>query len=287
MATEHPYSATLRAIADGETDFEVKYGDEWELYSVSQVLALIGGKYLAPPPEQIRVKPKTRTINGIVVPEPYFGPMEVGQIYYVPSVTAPDDTTTELEWENDATDTWHKQSGYVHLSEENAEAWSKAWRATCAPEAAIDVEAVEKPELEVGQKWLTVGGDEVTVQGYRQHAEYPFFVEKKDGFVYSVNPQGVALAPGSQRDNNLEKLIADVEAVKKPEIKVGQTWRTRGGYKVTVQEHHQHDPHPFVIKKEDGSRYSVNAQGYEYDPRSPSDNDLEKLIADVSKGGEV
>ena len=208
MKTEHPHAAILRAIADGETDFEVELKHGFEKCPVGNVLTFI--KNMSVPPEQIRIKPKTRMINGIEVPEPYFGPMEVGQIYYIPYVIEPDNTPLKLEWENDATDERYKQSGYVHLSEENAATWSKAWQKTCAPETVIDIKAVQEPELKVGQKWLTVGGNEVRVEAHHHHAEYPFVVKQKDGRVYSVNPLGKVLDPTRQSDGDLEKLISDL-----------------------------------------------------------------------------
>ena len=208
MKTEHPYAATLRAIADGETDFEVELKHGFEKCPVGNVLTFI--KNMSVPPEQIRIKRKTRTINGITVPEPYFGPMEVGRTFYIPITVSTTNYSNSFSWTDSLADKEYLKSGFIHLSRENAEAWSKAWRATCAPQTVADVEAVERPELKVGQTWLTVGGDEVTVaSSFPNNTKHPFDVEKKDGSMYSVNAQGKAY--GGPSNDDLGKLIADVD----------------------------------------------------------------------------
>lgn len=139
MKTKRPYSSTLQAIIDGETDFEIEAGGAWNPASVGRVLAHISCESVDP--KQIRIKPKTRTINGIVVPEPYFGPMETSQEYYMADCDGDRDYRHSV-WANDEWDKLRLKRGLIHLSRENAEAWAKAWRATCAPETVSEGDGV-------------------------------------------------------------------------------------------------------------------------------------------------
>lgn len=201
MKTEHPHAATLISLAKGHKEFQTQVDNDWEDADEECVLKVIS---LGIDPSRIRIKPKTRTVNGIVVPEPYFGTMKEGQRYYYPDCDAEEDYLISA-WFNYHDDKSRMERGLVHLTAKNAVAWSKAWRATCAPEKVTDVEAVEKPELNVGQKWLTRGGDEVKVIG--QNRVFTSFVMRKDGSIYAVNSRGMFSNYDTTCSEDLIKLI--------------------------------------------------------------------------------
>ena len=66
-----------------------------------------------------RRKPKTITINGHEVPEPYRGEMRHGQFYHIPNLEH-SDHCTELNWLHDGCDRRVMEGGLVHLTKEAA-----------------------------------------------------------------------------------------------------------------------------------------------------------------------
>jgi hypothetical protein len=71
-----------------------------------------------------RRKPKTITINGIEVPEPYRGEMKAGQPYYTPELYECGDDYRELyfalQWRDTLYDNAAMKKGLVHLTKEAA-----------------------------------------------------------------------------------------------------------------------------------------------------------------------
>lgn len=74
----------------------------------------------------------------------------------------------------------------------------------------------------------------------------------------------------------------------KPELRVGQVWRTRGGHVVEIVSETENSPRPFVcaIRGRAGYKFTVTKNGTCYESaQHPSD--LIELIPDVQEGGEA
>ena len=125
---EHPNAEILRAIADGKkmqyrwvvTGNGRNYTSIWYNFDVKdaeaccnllQPLGKAAGKH------EWRLAPKTIKIGQYEVPEPVREPLNRGQKFWVVSpFTGPDSYT----WDGDEEDLFALESGFVHLSEEDA-----------------------------------------------------------------------------------------------------------------------------------------------------------------------
>ncbi len=125
----HPNAEILRAIADGKkvqyrrvvTGNGRKYTSIWYNFDVKdaeaccnllQPLGKAAGKH------EWRLAPKTIKIGQYEVPEPVREPLCRGQKFWVVSpFTGPDSYT----WDGDKEDFFALESGFVHLSEEDAQ----------------------------------------------------------------------------------------------------------------------------------------------------------------------
>lgn len=84
--TPSPYAHILRAIADGETRFQIiplQSDGTWQPCNASQMLEMIQRRRI--PPEHMRVEPRIIRINGHEVPEPLREMPPDGTLVFWPS----------------------------------------------------------------------------------------------------------------------------------------------------------------------------------------------------------
>lgn len=116
MKHKHAELMALYAQDAMETD---KPWERWEYFDTQVWESIRTGCPLWAPETQYRRKPKTITINGHKVPEPYRGEMQRNQFYYIPSLDS-NDFWYELCWDGDACDQRVMERGLVHLTKEAA-----------------------------------------------------------------------------------------------------------------------------------------------------------------------
>ena len=121
---EHPNAEILRAIADGKkvqyrrviAVLGRKYTSKWYNFNVKSVEACCN--LLAAGKHEWRLAPKTIKIAQYEVPEPVREPLNRGQKFWVVSPFTGLDSYT---WYGDKEDFFALESGFVHLSEEDAQ----------------------------------------------------------------------------------------------------------------------------------------------------------------------
>ena len=105
-----------------ETD---KPWERWEYFDTQVWESIRTGCPLWAPETQYRRKPKTITINGHKVPEPYRGEMRYNQIYYAPHLEN-SELYDALNWCEDDWDRRVIERGLLHLTKEAARKHAEA-----------------------------------------------------------------------------------------------------------------------------------------------------------------
>lgn len=121
--TKHKYADILIAIANGEQIEGKNEKDQWCV--VDSNIVLYGIYSTGKVDLNIRVKPKTISINGHEVPEPVKVKPEIGTKYYIPSFTR----GPNYDWEtflNVAYDDAIFNKGLMHLTAEAAQKHAEA-----------------------------------------------------------------------------------------------------------------------------------------------------------------
>jgi len=120
---KHVHAELMKQYAEDAMTTD-KPWELWEINTGSGPISLsdhpawsINGKY--------RRKPKTININGLEVPEPYRGEMEIGQSYYHPNFEN-EDIANSYVWNDDTVDVRIRDRGLLHLTEEAAELHGRA-----------------------------------------------------------------------------------------------------------------------------------------------------------------
>lgn len=124
MKTEHQYADILRAIADGETEFEQSVGTVWYPLSISNALISIAAAS-GNTANAYRIKPKTININGYEVPEPMRIAPAASTTYWRTALFNTN-WASRYEWANDDMDNRWLKLGICHLNKEAAELHHKA-----------------------------------------------------------------------------------------------------------------------------------------------------------------
>lgn len=118
------YAEILRWIADGEAIQGINVGVDYYDCDNKLVLERIAlGRAIHP--SKYRVKPKTITVNGVVVPRGETEAPKIGVKYYVPHFFF-GESIRELEWYAAQSDKNALSHGVVYLKKEDAIARSKA-----------------------------------------------------------------------------------------------------------------------------------------------------------------
>lgn len=120
--TRHPEYEKLIAIAEGKQMQLRSMGNSWHDTSTCEALSFInlgtGG--------QVRIKPRTMTINGIEFPEPMREAPEVGTPYWVVDLSADVDDAAPFEWDGDNSDLRWLKAGLCQATEQGAIDCAKA-----------------------------------------------------------------------------------------------------------------------------------------------------------------
>ncbi len=121
------YAEILRWIADGEEIIAIyNVGGYIEFFDCDNAAVLENialGRALHP--SKFRIKPKTVTVNGVVVPKGETEAPKIGATYYVPHFFCAQ-IVLELEWLDLHVDKNALSHGVVYLNKEDAIARSKA-----------------------------------------------------------------------------------------------------------------------------------------------------------------
>ena len=123
----HPYSAILKAVAEGKTvqaleaNVDPYIPDVWTDITAEEALASVSTATYAP--KDMRVKPDTVIINGHEVLSPLREAPTCGTEYYH---VARSKTYVKYVWRNSAMDYNFLDMGVVFLSKEDATAYIKA-----------------------------------------------------------------------------------------------------------------------------------------------------------------
>lgn len=121
MTTPHPSAKLLRAIADGkQMQSRIKFTKNWEDCSANRALHCI----ICFDAGNIRIKPDTVTINGVVCPVPMLEVPEHPDLYWTPDLEG---DAMSVEWSRfSSLSVQHLSDGLCFDTEEAAQAVAEA-----------------------------------------------------------------------------------------------------------------------------------------------------------------